>query len=111
MFNRMAVCFDLLILKYFVMVYICSYDSTSDISQVVPGLAPDLDLAIREGVVLDTAMNPEYNSIDDPVNIVGRVRDVFDAVEYQRSVAKSIKSSQSAAANPSVEQAPAGEKS
>ena len=90
---------------------ICVYNGSTTLSEVVPGLAPDLGLAIREGVVLDTAASPEYNSIDDPLRIVGRVRDVFDAVEYQRSVAQSLKSSSSVAANPSVEQAPAGEKS
>lgn len=106
MFSKMVECFN-----FYVMRYNCVFSYCSDLQETIPGLAPNMELAITEGVVLDTSLNPEYNSIDDPLRITGRIRDVFDAVEYQRSVAKSLKSSASAAAaSSSTEQASAGEK-
>ena len=71
---------------------ICRFNKNRDLKEVVPGLTPNLKIAMQEHVVLDTGITPEYNNIDDPANIVGRVRDVFDAVEAQRALASSIKS-------------------
>lgn len=71
---------------------ICNYNKERDLKEVVPGLTPNLKIAMQEHVVLDTGISPEYNNIDDPANIIGRVRDVFDAVEAQRALASSMKS-------------------
>lgn len=71
---------------------ICKFNKDRDLKEVVPGLAPNLKIAMSEHVVLDTGVSPDYNNIDDPANIVGRVRDVFDAVEAQRALVSSMKS-------------------
>lgn len=71
---------------------ICRFNRKRDLKEVVPGLTPNLRIAMQEHVVLDTGISPEYNNIDDPANILGRVRDVFDAVEAQRALASSMKS-------------------
>lgn len=73
---------------------ICKYNKNRDLKEVVPGLTPNLKIAMQEHVVLDTGITPEYNNIDDPANIVGRVRDVFDAVEAQRAMLSSAKQSE-----------------
>lgn len=86
---------------------ICKFDKNRDLKEVVPGLAPNLKIAMQEHVVLDTGISPEYNNIDDPANIIGRVRDVFDAVEAQRALTSSMKSQNN---NPtSAENSGAGE--
>lgn len=70
----------------------CKFNKDRDLKEIVPGLTPNLRIAMQEHVVLDTGISPEYNNIEDPANIVGRVRDVFDAIEAQRSIASSMKS-------------------
>lgn len=81
------------------MYQICRFNKDRDLKEVVPGLTPNLKIAMKEHVVLDTGISPEYNNIDDPANIVGRVRDVFDAIEAQRSIASSMKSQTSSEAS------------
>ena len=66
--------------------YECKFSKDVDIQPVVEGLATDLELAIETGVVADTGIVPEYNHIDDPLNIHGRVGDCFDAIEAQKMI-------------------------
>lgn len=82
---------------------ICKFNKDRDLKEVVPGLAPNLKIAMQEHVVLDTGVSPEYNNIDDPVNIIGRVRDVFDAIEAQRSIVSSMNQQSASNSNQSVE--------
>lgn len=65
---------------------ICKFNPDRDIQRTIPGLAVDLELAVENGVVLDTGVDAQYNDIDDPSNIHGRVRDAFSAVDAQRAV-------------------------
>lgn len=62
---------------------------------------------MENGVVLDTGIDAQYNNVDDPANIRGRVRDAFAAIDQQRAVLAAGKIVQSA--NPSVN--PTGENS
>lgn len=64
----------------------CMYCKETDVQPVVEGLATDLKLAIETGVVADTGIVPEYNHIEDPMNIHGRVGDVFEAIEAQKQI-------------------------
>lgn len=68
------------------MYQICKFNKDTDLCKTVPGLATDLGLAINNGVVLDTGIDCNYNDVDDPARIRGRVRDAFQAVDLQRSV-------------------------
>lgn len=68
------------------MIQICKFDPQTDICETLPGLATDLEGAIKNGVVLDTGIDAQYNNVDDPALIRGRVRDAFTAVDQQRAV-------------------------
>lgn len=68
------------------MYHICKFNKDTDLCKTVPGLSTDLGLAIDNGVVLDTGIDSNYNDVDDPARIRGRVRDAFQAVDLQRSV-------------------------
>lgn len=68
------------------MEYVCNYCKDRDVQPVAEGLATDLKLAIETGVVADTGIVPEYNHIEDPMNIHGRVNDVFEAIEAQKQI-------------------------
>lgn len=65
---------------------ICKYNPSTDLCRTVPGLSVDLSLAVENGVVLDTGIDAQYNDVDDPAHIHGRVRDAFSAIDMQRSV-------------------------
>lgn len=64
----------------------CFYDEELDISCVVPMLNIDLEEALLTGVVPQSGIIPEFNGIEDFDGIIGRVSDVFDAIEHQRSL-------------------------
>lgn len=68
------------------MYQVCKFNKDTDLCRTVPGLSTDLGLAIDNGVVLDTGIDSNYNDVDDPARIRGRVRDAFQAVDLQRSV-------------------------
>lgn len=85
----------------------CIFDPKRDVCRTVPGLSTDLAAAIENGVVLDTGIDAQYNNVDDPANIRGRVRDAFAAIDQQRAVLAAGKIIQNA--NQSVN--PTGENS
>ena len=64
----------------------CKFDPKRDVCRTVPGLSTDLAAAVENGVVLDTGIDAQYNNVDDPANIRGRVRDAFAAIDQQRAV-------------------------
>lgn len=64
----------------------CKFDPARDVCRTVPGLSTDLAAAVENGVVLDTGIDAQYNNVDDPANIRGRVRDAFAAIDQQRAV-------------------------
>lgn len=64
----------------------CNFDPRRDVCRTVPGLATDLAAAVENGVVLDTGIDAQYNNVEDPANIRGRVRDAFSAIDQQRAV-------------------------
>lgn len=68
------------------MYQVCKFNAKIDLCKTVPGLSTDLVLAIDNGVVLDTGIDSNYNDVDDPARIRGRVRDAFQAVDLQRSL-------------------------
>lgn len=80
----------------------CNFDPRRDVCRTVPGLSTDLAAAVENGVVLDTGIDAQYNNVDDPANIRGRVRDAFAAIDQQRAVLAAGKMVQSA--NPNVNQ-------
>lgn len=83
----------------------CVFDELRDIQEVESGLAVDIDDMLRTGVVQDSPVNEPDNGIDDPSRIIGRVSDVFDAIEAQRVIKKYGKK---ANIQPAVEQPSVG---
>lgn len=77
----------------------------------VEGLEMDLALAVESGVVLDTGTIGDYNDIEDPRSISRRVRDVFDAMDIQKSLFKSgqVKGSSVSKSTKSTNVNPTGE--
>lgn len=67
---------------------VCEFNELRDISVVEQGLAVDINEALRTGVVKDSDYALDYNNIDDPSKVVGRISDVFDAIEANRVVHK-----------------------
>lgn len=68
----------------------CNYDPVKDIDKTQPNLSVDLKLAITEGIVRDTGEIPYHNDIEDPTTISGRVNDVFEAMDADRSLSQSM---------------------
>lgn len=66
----------------------CKFDPKRDFQEVQQGLSPDLDAALRTGIVADSGENLDYNGIEEPGQILGVVRDRFDAVDAQRAIRK-----------------------
>lgn len=67
---------------------VCEFDKLRDVCEVEQGLAVDITDALRTGVVRDVNSNLDYNGIDDPGRIIGRVSDRFDAIEASRVIKK-----------------------
>lgn len=68
------------------MIYNVSFNRCCDVCPVVGGLVIDINEALRTGIVKDTGMEVEYNGIEDPTLIRGRVDNVFDAIGERNSV-------------------------
>lgn len=87
------------------MIQECKFNKLSDIQEHVPSLATDINKAIETNTVEDTGVVADYNDIDDPAMIRGRVGDVFEAIDAQKEVLSRGRIVESSA---SVESAPTG---
>lgn len=68
------------------MLQICNFDKVRDIQEHVPSLATDLNKAIESNTVQDTGVVADFNSIEEPNAITGRVSDAFEAIDAQRAI-------------------------
>lgn len=68
------------------MIQKCNFDKVRDIQEHVPSLATDLNKAIETNTVQDTGVVADFNSIDEPNAITGRVSDAFEAIDAQRAI-------------------------
>lgn len=68
--------------------HIYRFNKVRDIKKVESGLAIDLTDALRTGVIPSSSSPLDSNGIDDPDNILGVVRDKFDAIDAQRAIKK-----------------------
>lgn len=67
---------------------ICKYNPLTDAMEVVNGLAVSIDDMLQTGIVKDSGETLDNNGIDDPSQIIGRINDVFDAMDAARIVKK-----------------------
>lgn len=86
---------------------VCEFDKLRDVCEVEQGLAVDITDALRTGVVRDVNSNLDYNGIDEPGRIIGRVSDKFDAIEASRVIKKYRKAPVSAIPASGAADAPA----
>lgn len=68
------------------MIQKCKFDKVRDIQEHVPSLATDLNKAIETNTVQDTGVVADFNSIEEPCAITGRVSDAFEAIDAQRAI-------------------------
>lgn len=66
----------------------CVANPVIDSGEVVPDCAVSIDDMLQTGVVKNSGETLDNNGIDDPNAIIGRVRDVFDAIDASRVVKK-----------------------
>lgn len=66
----------------------CKYNPDRDICEVPQGLAVDITDALQTGVIKDTDYTEETNGISEPSQVLGRVSDIFDAIEASRAIKK-----------------------
>lgn len=93
------------------MIQKCNFDKVRDIQEHVPSLATDLNKAIETNTVQDTGVVADFNSIEEPSAITGRVSDPFEAIDAQRAIlaaGKAAKEKADAAAAASAAAAVAG---
>lgn len=67
---------------------VCESNIQRDADVVVPDLAVSIDDMLQTGVVKNSGETLENNGIDSPDQILGRVKDVFDAIDASRVVKK-----------------------
>lgn len=68
----------------------CNFDENKDIMEVRCGLAIDIANAIETGTVLDSGSAPNFNDIDDVSSIRGRMSDVFEVLDAQKSALAAV---------------------
>lgn len=79
------------------MIQKCCFDKVRDIQEHVPSLATDLNKAIETNTVQDTGVVADFNSIEEPSAITGRVSDAFEAIDAQRAILAAGKAAKSKA--------------
>lgn len=96
------------------MIQECKFDRVRDVQEHVPSLATDLNKAIETNTVQDTGVVADFNSIEEPNAITGRVSDAFEAIDAQRAIlaaGKAAKAKADAAAAAKADAAAAASKS
>lgn len=63
----------------------CKFNKKRDIREVAPHLGIDLAKTLDNRMVPATGTELNYNDIQHPSDIIGRVRDTFDAIDAQRA--------------------------
>lgn len=66
----------------------CVYHETADSMKLVPHLGVDINDMLQTGIVKDSGETLDNNGIDDPDNVIGRISDVFDAMDAARIIKK-----------------------
>lgn len=65
---------------------ICLADPYKDADELVPDLGVSIDDMLQTGIVKDSGETLDNNGIEDPNQIIGRVRDNFDALDAARII-------------------------
>ena len=68
----------------------CKFNPVCDVKETTPGQSIDVFGALSTGTVLPAAKEGFSNALDEIEKVGNRVRDVFDALEAQGLIAKSV---------------------
>lgn len=71
----------------------CKYNPTTDLKEVSAGQSIDVVECLSSGTVLPAAKESFSNALDEIKKVGKRINDVFDALEAQGMIAKSVSSS------------------
>lgn len=85
-----------------------SYNPLRDVKEVVSGLAVNIDDMLQTGIVKGSDESLDNNSIDDPNQIIGIVRDEFAAIDAMRAIRKYGRKSKAAQQSASEKAASVG---
>lgn len=66
----------------------CEFNPLRDFEPVKSGLQVDIDIALKTGVVRDGTLEENYNGIEDSASVIGRVENIFDAIDAARAISK-----------------------
>lgn len=81
---------------------VCKFDPLRDVCEVVSGLAVNITDMLQTGVVRDSSESLDNNGIDDPLQVIGLVRDEFAAIDAARAIRKYGKKSKEAVQSASL---------
>lgn len=85
----------------------CRFNELYDVHQVESGQSTNITEALTTGVVKSSAILNDSNGIEEPGNIVGIVRDNFEAMDAERALRRyGKKAVKPAAPGDGVPQAP-----
>lgn len=76
------------------------FNKNFDLKRVEPASVLLLSEVLASGVVPPDSTDMEFNEIDNPDNIAGRVTNVFDAIDLSRELASSVRSESKAGSTP-----------
>lgn len=69
------------------MIQVCKFDKVKDLQKHVPSLSVDIAKAIDSGGIISTLVPQDFNNMDiEIVQNSTRLREPFDAFEYQVSL-------------------------
>lgn len=65
---------------------VCKFDARRDVQKTISHLSVQIDDMLKTGVVKDDGETLDNNGIDNPNEVIGMVRDVFDAMDAARVI-------------------------
>lgn len=71
------------------------YNTERDIKPTQPNMSIKLNRSFEDLVIKDTGTEPFHNGITNPNDVIGRCKNVFDVINVQRGIAKTVMSSES----------------
>ena len=76
------------------MIYKHKNNRETDMGVTIPNLHIDLEKAVENNVIRDTGVIPEFNGIENTIDVGACVRDTFAAIDEQRAIEAKMRSLQ-----------------
>lgn len=82
------------------------FNKDRDVERTCEGLAIDITEAIETGAVGPLGAEMDYNAIDDPKAVLGRVSDNFEVADAERALRSNMNAAKSGGVNSSTPSTP-----